>query len=221
MDVANPYFQVPIGFEYLATFLWAVSGAIVGLYKRYDLAGVVMVALVASTGGGLLRDGFFLNRTPPMLYDSAIIPLIVLAALLVSLFRQRVSETRIVDRTISIIDAVGIPTFSVVGMQLSIRAGFSMPGVLLVGVINGVGGGLLRDILVGNTPAILRPGQFLISALFLVCILFLIVNQWLGIPESVAAWGMIGLYFVIRMLAIRYDLRTRPVLGEPEQTTGN
>jgi len=208
-------FQVPLSFDFLATFLWAVSGAIVGMHKRYDFTGVFVIALLASTGGSLLRDGLFLNRTPPVLTITFYIPLILLATIIVSVFRQRITQIVLVDRTISIIDSVGIPVFALVGMQLSLLYGLPLPGVVLVGVVNGIGGGLLRDLLVGNTPAILKPGQYQVSALILVCILFLILSQLLGITLVVAAWIMIGLYIVIRLLSIRFNLRTQPVLRDP------
>ena len=208
-------FQVPLSFDFLATFLWAVSGAIVGMHKRYDFTGVFVIALLASTGGSLLRDGLFLNRTPPVLTITFYIPLILLATIIVSVFRQRITQIVLVDRTISIIDSLGIPVFALVGMQLSLLYGVSLPGVVLVGVVNGIGGGLLRDLLVGNTPAILKPGQYQVSALILVCILFLILSQLLGITLVVAAWIMIGLYVVIRLLSIRFNWRTQPVLRDP------
>lgn len=208
-------FQVPLSFDFLATFLWAVSGAIVGMHKRYDFTGVFVIALLASTGGSLLRDGLFLNRTPPVLTITFYIPLILLATIIVSVFRQRITQIVLVDRTISIIDSVGIPVFALVGMQLSLLYGVPLPGVVLVGVVNGIGDGLLRDLLVGNTPAILKPGQYQVSALILVCILFLILSQLLGITLVVAAWIMIGLYVVIRLLSIRFNWRTQPVLRDP------
>jgi uncharacterized membrane protein YeiH len=208
-------FLVPRSFDYLATFLWALSGAIVGLHKRYDFTGVLVIAVLASTGGSLLRDGLFLNTTPPILTNGVYLLLIVAATIVVGFFRQRIANRLLVDRVISVIDAVGIPVFAIVGMQLSINAGITPPGVVLVGVINGTGGGLLRDVIVRDTPAILVPGQYLISALILVCILFLVFYQYLGVPQFIAAWGMIGLYFVIRMASIHFNLRTQPMLRDP------
>jgi uncharacterized membrane protein YeiH len=210
-------FLLPRSFDYLATFLWALSGAIVGMHKRYDFTGVLVIAVLASTGGSLLRDGLFLNTTPPILTNGVYLLLIVTATLIVGFFRQRIANVFLVDRVISVIDAVGIPVFAVVGMQLSLNAGISLPGVVLVGVINGTGGGLLRDVIVGDTPAILVPGQYLVSALILVCILFLVFYQYFGIPQFIAAWSMIGLYFVIRMASIRFNWRTQPVLRDPPE----
>lgn len=208
-------FLLPRSFDYLATFLWALSGAIVGLHKRYDFTGVLVIAVLASTGGSLLRDGLFLNTTPPVLTNGVYLLLIVSATIIVGFFRQRITNVILVDWLISVIDALGIPVFAVVGMQLSMNAGVTPPGVVLVGVINGIGGGLLRDVMVGDTPIILVPGQYLISALIIVCILFLIFYQLVGVPQSIAAWGMIGLYFVIRMASIRFNLRTQAVLRDP------
>ncbi len=212
--MSYPEFQIPQLFDYFATFLWAVSGAIVGLHKRYDFAGVLVVSLVAATGGSLLRDGLFLQRTPPVLSDRYYIPLIVVAAAVVSLFRRRITRMRFVDRVINVIDAVGVPAFAVIGMQLSLRAGIPLPGVVLIGVVNGFGGGLLRDILVGNPPYALIPGTLNVSVAIFVCILFVALVAGVGISREFAGWIVIGLFFTIRILSIRYGWRTKPILPD-------
>jgi uncharacterized membrane protein YeiH len=214
-QVQQPQFQVPFLLDIVAVFLWAVSGAIVALHKRYDFAGVLVIALVASTGGSLIRDGIFLQQTPPVLSNPWYIPLIVAATAAVGLFRRRISRITLVDQVINVIDAIGVPAFAVVGMQLSLQDGIPFPGVVLVGVANGVGGGMLRDLLVGDTPAALKPGTIFVSGVILICILFLLLTYWLGMNKELAAWGMIALFFAIRMLGIRYGWRTRPVLQEP------
>jgi uncharacterized membrane protein YeiH len=209
-------FEVPFLLDFVALFLWAVSGAIVAMHKRYDFTGVLVIAVLASTGGSLLRDGFFLHQTPPVVSNPLYIPLIVVATAVASLFRKPITQMQLglVDRSISVIDAIGVPAFAVVGMQLSLQAGIPMPGVVLIGVVNGMGGGLLRDLLVGDTPSALKPGQFYVSAIIFVCIVFLGVTYGLGADKELAAWGVIGLFFVIRMLSMRYDWRTKPVLPE-------
>jgi len=210
----QPEFQLPIAVDYVATFLWALSGAIVAMHKRYDFAGMLVIAVLASTGGGLIRDGLFLQRRPPVLQDGWYIPLIVAAAIVAVVFRTRIGQIALVDNLISTIDAVGVPAFSVVGMQLSLRAGIPLPGVILVGVVNGVGGGLLRDLVVGDTPSVLKPGQFALSPLLLICVIFLVLVRGADISKDLSAWSVIGLYFAIRMLSIRYNWRTRPVLPD-------
>ena len=211
----QPQFQVPFLLDYLAVFLWAVSGAIVGMHKRYDFAGVLVVAILASTGGSLIRDGIFLQQTPPVLSNPVYIPLIIMAVALVGLFRRRIAQMALVDRVVNAIDGIGVPAFAIVGLQLSLQAGIPLPGVVVVGVANGVGGGVLRDLLVGDAPAALRPGTIFVSGVILICILFLVLTLGFGVSKEWAAWGMIVLFFTIRMLSIRYNWRTRPVLQGP------
>ena len=209
-------FQLPPLFDYFATFLWALSGAILGMHKRYDMAGVCVIALLAATGGSTLRDGLFLNQLPPVVTVVWYVPLILLAALVVRFFRQRIANLRLVDNVINLIDAIGVPAFAVVGMQLSLAAGMTLPGVVLMGMINGFGGGILRDITVGNTPAVLKPGRFYLSAGFVACVLFVVLEVYLQVSPTVAAWIIIGLFFIIRVLAVRYDWKTQPVLPDTE-----
>lgn len=211
----QPQFQVPFLLDYLAVFLWAMSGAIVGMHKRYDFAGVLVVALLASTGGSLIRDGIFLQQTPPVLSNPWYIPVIIAATAFVGLFRRRITKMLLVDRVVDVIDGIGVPAFAIVGLQLSLQAGIPMPGVVLVGVTNGVGGGILRDLLVGDTPVALKPGTIFVSGVVLICILFLVLTYGFGLSKELTAWGMIALFFTIRMLSIRYNWRTRPVLHEP------
>ena len=210
-------FQVPLLLDYFATFLWAVSGAVVGMHKRYDFAGVFVIALLSSTGGSLIRDGIFLQQTPPVLRDAWYIPLILLATVFVSLFRRRITQMPLVDRAIDAIDAVGVPAFAALGMHLSLQAGIPIPGVVVVGIVNGFGGGLLRDVVVGDTPAALKPGQFYISAAIVVCIVFVILVNTLGVNRELAAWTIVALFFIIRMLSIRYNWRTKPILSDAAQ----
>jgi uncharacterized membrane protein YeiH len=209
-------FEIPPLFDYFATFLWALSGAILGMHKRYDMAGVVVIALLAATGGSTLRDGLFLNQLPPVVTNVWYVPLILLAALVVRFFRQRIAGMKLVDNLINLIDALGVPAFAVVGMQMSLAAGLPAPGVVLIGMVNGFGGGLLRDITVGNTPTALKPGRFYLSAAFVACIQFVVLEVYLHVDASIAAWIVIGMFFIIRVLAIRYDWRTQPVLPDAE-----
>lgn len=208
-------FTIPPLFDYFAVFLWALSGAIVGMRKQYDLAGVFVIALLSATGGSILRDGLFLNQMPPVLTNPGYLPVIAVATVAVGFFRQRIAEAKLIDNTISLIDAVGVPAFAVIGMQLSLMAGVPIPGVVLIGLVNGFGGGFLRDITVGNTPAALRPGRFYVSVAFVTCVLFVVMVVYLRINKDTAAFIVIGVFFVLRLLALRFDWRTKPVLPPP------
>ncbi len=208
----QPEFQLPPLFGYFALFLWALSGAIVGMHKRYDLAGVFVIALLASTGGSTLRDGLFLQTMPPVLTDAWYLIVTMAATIAVGFFRDRIARMTLVDRVINLIDAIGVPAFAVIGMQLSLAAEVPLPGVVLIGMVNGFGGGILRDLMVGDTPVALKPGRFYVSAAFLVCVLFVVLVAALDVNNIVAAWGVIALFVLIRVLSLRYDWRTQPIL---------
>src|SRR6188768_4215887 len=86
-------FTLPPFFDYAATFRYAISGALIAARRRYDLAGILALALVSSTGGGLLRDGFFLQSGPPLLLRSPVyLALIAVATALVALVGPRVTR---------------------------------------------------------------------------------------------------------------------------------
>jgi uncharacterized membrane protein YeiH len=207
-------FQVPTEFDYLAIFAWAVSGAILGLRKKLDLIGVLVVAMVSSIGGGLLRDGLLLQRTPPVLTDTWYLPLIAVAVLLVVLVRNRLHNSETVRKVVAFVDALGTPAFAVVGLQLALQTNIHLPGVLLIGCISGMGGGLIRDILLGEIPEVMKPGHYLVIPLIGVCIFFLSFTQGLGAPVTPMAWITVAIFFVIRVLTLRFDWQTTPLLKD-------
>ncbi len=222
LDVASPIpadFAVPPTFDHTVVFIWAVSGAIVGVRKGFDLIGVGVVALVSAVGGGMLRDGFFLQRTPPILTDGVYLPLILAATLLVIVTTRRfglLPPKDLTDRLVNVIDALGTPAYAMIGMQLAMARGLPFTGVLLIGFINGTGGGLLRDVLVRDVPALFQPGGYAALVVLLACCLFLALVLGVGVPNHTAALIAIAAGFVVRLLTIRFNWRTSPVMRERE-----
>jgi uncharacterized membrane protein YeiH len=210
-------FQLPILFDYVATSTWAVSGAIVAIRRRFDITGVFIVALLSAFGGGLLRDAAFLNRPPVFLANPAYLSLIVGATVVTSFFtrylKNLVSRTTI-EKTVDYIDALGTPAFAVFGMQLAASAGLPLIAVVFVGVANAVAGGLLRDIVVRDVPALLRPGQFGSLILLAACGVYLLLTLQAGLAPALAGWITVGAFFVTRVLTIRYNWRTSSVWEE-------
>ena len=210
-------FQIPPIFDYIATFTWASSGALVGIRKHFDVIGVFVIALVSSLGGGLVRDALFLQRTPVLLTDPVYLPLIGVTVALFSLFTGPLSRLLSVDtvqKLVDIIDAVGIPIFAVIGMQLAEAQGIPVAGVVFIGVVNGAAGGLLRDVIVRDVPALLRPGQFVTLLLLAACGLFMGLKYYGDVSRSQAAWAAVSSFFVLRVLSIRFNWTTRSVLPE-------
>jgi uncharacterized membrane protein YeiH len=207
-------FELPNIIDYTATLLWAISGALVGARRGYDLAGITAVALVSSTGGGLLRDGLFLQHGSPALVQSpTYLMLILIASVGVGQFGYRAVRYRSFESIISLLDGIGIGAYAIVGLQLARTAGLDLSAAILVGVVNAVGGGVLRDLLVHREPDIFRPGIPTALAALFGCIVFLILNRLLDLPEGISAWIAIAAVFLMRYLALRHNFRTRSIIG--------
>lgn len=204
-------FIPPLVIEYLAVFLWATSGAIVGWRKGYDFVGVFVVAVVSAFGGGILRDGLFLQRIPPLLTEEVYIPIVVIATTIVILIGRRIQRDRTLPKLVAVIDALGTPMFAVLGVELALYAQLPTLSILFVGVISGVGGGLLRDVMVGETPELLRPGQYNTLLVVVACALYVVLSRQTALTEWEAAWVTIILFFIARLLTIRFNWRSRPV----------
>lgn len=216
-------FQVPVLFDYGATFTWAVSGAIVAIRRRLDITGVFIVALLAALGGGLLRDALFLNRTPVFLVNPVYLTLVFSATIITAFFARYLRNLIgpvAVQKIVDYIDAVGTPAFAVFGMQLADNAGLPLVAMIFVGVANGVAGGLLRDVVVREIPALMRPGQYASITLFAACGIYLLLTLQAGLSPTVAAWITVATFFVVRVLTIRFNWQTRSV-WEDESGSGS
>jgi uncharacterized membrane protein YeiH len=202
-------FQIPIIFDLGATFVFGITGALAALRRGYDVVGLFALAFASGVGGGLLRDGLFIQQGPPALTTDGRYLVAILAAGLVGLlFRRWVNRF---TKVIALIDALGLGAYAVVGVQKSIAAGLSIPAAVLVGVINAVGGGLLRDLLVRDEPLLLKPGQFYALAALAGCVLFVLLTVRYGMPAPQAGLITVGCTFVVRVLAIEFNWRTKPL----------
>jgi uncharacterized membrane protein YeiH len=199
-------------FDFGATFLWASSGAVLAARRGYDLTGIFAIALISSCGGGLLRDAMFLQAGPPMLVRT---PTYVILTLLASLLTWRVGESlhgRMpvpLVRLTELADALGLGAFAVVGMRLALAVSISLAGAMLVGVVNAVGGGVLRSLLLHRTPRIFQPGELTALAAFGGTLLYAALAVGLHVDENAAGLAAIVLVAVTNWTSRHYRLQTR------------
>lgn len=204
-------FTPPLYFEYFALLLWGTSGAIVGWRKGYDIVGVFVIAFVSAFGGGILRDGLFLQRLPVVLTDPNYVFILLLAVAGVSMVGRRLNRDRLLPKLVSVIDAVGMPMFVVIGSELGRSRGLALPAIVIVGTVSGVGGGLLRDLMAGDIPELLRPGQYNTLLVVVASVTYIVVSQQTVLTRNETAWLTISLFFIARLLTIRFNWRTRPL----------
>ncbi len=209
---SNPFY-LPVWFELGAVGLLSMSAAIVAIKRGYDVVGVAALALVTGMGGGLIRDGIFIQQGPPaMTTDPRYIQVALVGALVGALLGERISYFR---RIIAGVDALALGAYAAFGVQKSLGAGLSVPAAILVGVINAAGGGLLRDVITNEEPLVFRPGQFYALVAVAASTLFVVLTVELELAPMDSAWIVIGVTVVFRGLTILFNWKTAPLAPPP------
>lgn len=179
------------------TFAFGLSGGILAVRKKMDLFGVLVLSVATGLGGGFMRD-LILGHTPPSaLNDWRFLVAAALAGLLVFLDYSQVIHW---NRFIIAFDAAGLAIFTVTGTTIAQGAGLGPVSAVLLGMLTGVGGGVLRDILAAEVPLVLRTEVYAVASLFGATII-IIANQVqvLGsFAEIVAAVAV----FALRMVSV-------------------
>jgi len=142
--------------DLFGVFVGAFSGALVARRHGYDITGLWGLALVTGLGGGIIRD-LCLQVGPPLaLTEPAYLPVVAAATLAGTFYGNRIDPRR---RPIVIADSVALIGFAVAGSLRTINYDFGAWSTVLLGVVTAVGGGVIRDILTGDTPMIFRRGE--------------------------------------------------------------
>lgn len=186
---------LPPSFEVAAIFVGALSGALLGVNRKFDITGVAVLALINGLGGGIMRDvllqdmGIFALETPRALYA-------VLAATLIAAFFYSVAAR--LKRTALIIDTASLALFCVVGADKGLRAGLVLLPAILIGVITAVGGGVIRDVLIGEVPQVMRRGSLTATAAAAGSVIYVGMVGWLDFEKWAALIAAGGVAFVLR-----------------------
>lgn len=192
-------------FEIMGTVAFAASGAITALSKKMDIFGVVTLGLVTAVGGGVFRD-IILCNTPPVTFRNPVYALVAIGVSIVlfipSVRKFLFKNQKVYESIMLVMDSTGLGIFTVVGIETSILAGHDSAFLLIfVGMITGTGGGIIRDILAGNTPYIFVKHFYACASLIgaIVCIAL-----WrLAFPALAIALGSLVI-FLLRILAARF-----------------
>ena len=211
--VVDQPFQLPLVVDLGAVVLLAATGAIEGMRKRYDLFGVAVMALVTGLGGALLRDGIFLQSGPPAaLQDGRYLAAVLVGLTFGVLFARGFHRLRLV---VAIVDALGLGLYAVYGAQKAMLAGLPLLASTLVGTVNAVGGGLMRDVLVREEPMLFRPGGFYALASMAGAFTFVLLEGWAGRSSQEAAVAGVAVTLLLRFGSIRLGWKTGALSDEP------
>ncbi len=201
-------------FDLFAVFMFAISGALAAIRKKYDIVGVFMLAFVSGIGGGLIRDAIFIQAGPPKaVTDSKYLMVIIAAFVLSMLFHGRLSKLR---RSIILVDALGLGAYGVVGAQAALQGGLVPLAAILVGVFNATGAGIIRDVLIREEPIIFKPGQFYAGAAILGCSVFVSLSVFTIFDPTLVAIFSTAVAFSVRLLSVYFDWQTQPILKDED-----
>lgn len=185
-------------FDLGGTFVFAISGAIAGVRHRLDLFGVLVLSFAAATFGGMARD-VLIGAVPPVsIQDWRYLAVSLLAGTITFSFYSEVTRFR---NALLIYDAAGLGLFAVTGATKALAYQLDPVPAALLGMVTGIGGGVIRDVLVSEVPAVFRTEVYAVAALIGASVV--VIGSLSGLPPApVAAVGAF-LCFLIRLLAIR------------------
>ncbi len=176
--------------------VFAASGSSAGVAKRLDLFGVVFVGFVAALGGGIIRD-LVIDQPPVAFWDWRYAATAAVASLAVFWWHAKLSRIR---RTILLLDAAGLALFTVTGTIKALEVGVPAVGACLVGMITGIGGGLARDLLIGEIPVVLRREIYAVASLLGATIVVIATRLDQATVLNMVAAGLVVL--VVRLTAL-------------------
>lgn len=205
---------LPIALDLAGTFVFAISGAAAAVKHRLDIFGALVLSLVAASAGGIVRDVLIGAVPPAALQDWRYVAVALVAGVVVLVRHSAVERLR---NPVQLFDAAGLALFAVAGANKALVFHLGPVPAALLGMLSGIGGGVVRDLLVAEVPAVLHAEIYAVAALAGAGVV--VVGSWLGMPSSVATTTGALLCFGLRMLALRRGWRL-PVAGsgsgEPE-----
>ena len=197
LQVFDP--TVLLALNLAGTFVFGLSGGLAAVRARLDAFGVIVLTAVVGLTGGVIRD-LLIGRPPATFRDPRYLAVLGLAAAVTLIAFPLLDRRR---RTIDVLDAAGLALVCVTGSSIALAYHVAAPQAVILGAISGIGGGMLRDVILREVPHVLRSGLYAIPAL-------------IGSTIAVAAAGghhvvllsLIGALacFLLRMAALRWDL---------------
>lgn len=197
--------------DLIGTFVFALSGATAGIRNRLDLFGVLVLSFVAGNAGGIVRD-LLIGAVPPAATSDGRFLAVSLLAGMITFWRMS-----IIDRLRSpvlLFDAAGLGLFAVAGTQKALAYGLNPLMAALFGMVTGIGGGMARDVLLGEIPVVLRADLYALAALAGAAVV--VAGGTLRLSSAVIDIAGVLICFGLRVMAMRRGWRL-PVVRQSDR----
>jgi uncharacterized membrane protein YeiH len=190
--------------DLVGIFVFAISGALLGVRRGFDVIGMVVLAECTALGGGVVRD-LIIGATPPAAFaQTAYLVTPIITAVLTFFVHRRLNR---INSAILVFDAGGLGLFCVAGTIKALTYGLGPVQAVALGVATAVGGGILRDVLANEVPTILRPDSELYATPSLVASAMIAVDWVVEGDDPVLAWLAALVAIALRLAALHYGWR--------------
>lgn len=196
--------------EILGIFAFAITGIIEARRKQMDIIGTYSVAMVTAFGGGTLRD-VLINHYPLFWMENYNYPIMILALSVLSIFilRKSISFSKPVLMTLGLLDALGLGLFSAVGTSYALSTGVYWFNAVLIGVVTGVFGGVMRDVICNEVPVFFKQSQLYATCSFIGALVFVILVNYFPQDSLIPLFSSISAAFVLRVISVKYNIQLK------------
>lgn len=186
---------IPTWLDLLAVTANALFGALIGVRAKFDAAGILALGILTGVGGGILRD-ILLNQVPTSISNPWFIVAALISAIFVALLARRLSRLAVM---LLICDAAALSLFGVTGAKKALAFGVSPVPAIFIGLIAGLGGGIICDMMTTKPPKIFKPGHLKVRAAFIGLVLYVLALHF-GAPANLTGGIAIVFIFVLRVV---------------------
>lgn len=191
--------------EALAILAYAISGFIEARKRRLDAVGTFLVALATAFGGGTVRD-VLLARRPFYWVEHQTYVIVIFVLSLFASFVLRMASRVFSERALLVADAIGLGLFSISGTSIALDAGMPLFTSAMMGVVTGVFGGIIRDVLCNEVPLILRDSRPYATCAFAGCWLYLLLDRF-DVDSVYSVLAATAFILVARLVTFKFDVR--------------
>ncbi len=190
---------------YIAVTASAISGALEARKHEMDIVGATSIAFINAFGGGTIRD-LLLGRTPIFWITDPWLTIVTFTVAIISFYRL----DKIPNKLLTIPDAIGLGLFSILGATYALQLQISPIVAVLMGVVTGIFGGVLRDVMCNRIPDIFRSSTELYATCSFIGTWVFIILTWFQVNAVIASTAGAAVIFILRLLAVRFKMTLPP-----------
>lgn len=188
-------------FDYIGTFVFAISGTLTAANKRLDFFGATVIGFVTAIGGGTLRDMMLGDLPVAWMQDLNYFWVIITGVLVTIVFSKQVMQLK---RTLFLFDTIGIAVFTILGLKKALLMNIDPPMAVMMGLSSAVVGGVIRDTLCNEVPLIFHREVYA-TACIAGALVYLLLH-YLNLPEHICELSTVVSIIAIRLVVVRFNI---------------